>query len=115
MAQKQKTMSAKADATKASPSAGDGVSAVYLHVDALRPNPKNPRVHGQEILNLARTILRTTWGAPIVAQRSTMRIIGGHGRLLAAQEILAGIEVDGWPSQSTAGRPRLWIAQLMMP
>jgi len=47
------------------------------------------------VLNLARTILRTTWGAPIVAQRSTMRIIGGHGRLLAAQEILAGIEVDG--------------------
>lgn len=88
------------DATKrdAAPNAGvlgEGVAAVYLPVGSLRPHPKNPRVHGQEVLNLARTILRTTWGAPIVAQRSTMRIIGGHGRLLAAQEILAGIEVDG--------------------
>lgn len=74
---------------------GEGVAAVYLPVDALRPNPKNPRLHGPEVLKLARTILRTTWGAPIIAQRSTLRIIGGHGRLEAAREILAGIEVDG--------------------
>lgn len=99
MAKAAKTV-ATLDATKrdAAPNAGvlgEGVAAVYLPVGSLRPHPKNPRVHGQEILNLARTILRTTWGAPIVAQRSTMRIIGGHGRLLAAQEILAGIEVDG--------------------
>lgn len=75
---------------------GEGVAAVYLPVAALKPNPRNPRVHGPEVLNLARTIVRTTWGAPIIAQRSTMRIIGGHGRLEAAREILAGIEVDGF-------------------
>ena len=95
---KAKRMSDDARSVESAPNAGvlgEGVAAVYLPVDALRPHPKNPRIHGQEILNLARTILRTTWGAPIVAQRSTMRIIGGHGRLLAAQEILAGIEVDG--------------------
>lgn len=74
---------------------GEGVAAVYLPVDALRPNPRNPRIHGAEVLKLARTILRTTWGAPILAQRSTMRIIGGHGRLEAARKILAGVEVDG--------------------
>lgn len=66
-----------------------------MHVNDLRPNPKNPRKHGQEVLRLAKTILRTAWGAPIIAQTSTRRIIGGHGRLEAAKEILAGVEVDG--------------------
>lgn len=70
-------------------------AAVWLPVDALRPNPRNPRAHGAEVQRLARTIVRTTWGAPIIAQASTHRIIGGHGRLDAAKLILAGIEVDG--------------------
>jgi len=70
-------------------------SAVYLHLNELRPSPRNPRAHGAEVQRLARTILRTTWGAPIIAQASTRRIIGGHGRLEAARLILAGIEVDG--------------------
>jgi len=74
---------------------GEGVAAVYLPLDVLRPNPRNPRLHGVEIERLARTILRTTWGAPILAQRSTMRIIGGHGRLEAARMIAAGMVVDG--------------------
>ena len=70
-------------------------SAVWLPLDALRPNPRNPRIHGAEVVRLARTILRTTWGAPIIAQASTRRIIGGHGRLEAARQIMAGVEVDG--------------------
>ena len=74
---------------------GEGVAAVYLPVTMLKPNPRNPRMHGAEVTRLARTIVRTTWGAPILAQRSTLRIIGGHGRLEAAKLILAGIEVDG--------------------
>lgn len=74
---------------------GEGVAAVYLPVTMLKPNPRNPRMHGAEVTRLARTIVRTTWGAPILAQRSTLRIIGGHGRLEAAKIILAGIEVDG--------------------
>jgi len=80
--------------TKPAPNAR-ATSIDWAHVDDLRPNPRNPRRHGQEVMRLARSILRTTWGAPIVAQRSTKRIIGGHGRLEAAKEILAGIEVDG--------------------
>ena len=74
---------------------GEGVSAVWVHLDALKPNPRNPRIHGPEKLLLARTILRTRWGAPVLVQRSTMRIIGGHGRREAALEIMAGVEVDG--------------------
>jgi hypothetical protein len=73
----------------------DAAAAVWLPVDALRPNPRNPRAHGAEVQRLARTIVRTTWGAPIIAQAGTHRIIGGHGRLEAARIILAGIEVDG--------------------
>jgi ParB-like chromosome segregation protein Spo0J len=72
-----------------------GIAAVYLPLGELRPNPRNPRAHGAEVVRLARTILRTTWGAPIIAQASTRRIIGGHGRLEAARMILDGIEVDG--------------------
>ena len=72
-----------------------GIAAVYLPLDALHPNPRNPRAHGAEVQRLARTILRTTWGAPIIAQASTRRIIGGHGRLEAARLIAEGIEVDG--------------------
>jgi hypothetical protein len=77
------------------PRALDTAAAVWLPVDALRPNPRNPRAHGAEVQRLARTIARTTWGAPIIAQAGTHRIIGGHGRLEAARLILAGIEVDG--------------------
>jgi ParB-like chromosome segregation protein Spo0J len=88
------TMTAKRSAP--SPRALDqGVAAVYLPLDELRPNPRNPRAHGAEVVRLARTILRTTWGAPIIAQASTRRIIGGHGRLEAARMIAEGVEVDG--------------------
>lgn len=72
-----------------------GIAAVFLAVDDLRPNPRNPRMHGDDVVRLARTILRTAWGAPIVAQARSKRVIGGHGRLEAAKLILAGIEVDG--------------------
>jgi hypothetical protein len=79
-------------ATKPAPNA---TAAVWLPVADLRPNPRNPRLHGSEVAQLARTILRTAWGAPIVAQARGRRIIGGHGRLEAAKLILQGIEVDG--------------------
>jgi hypothetical protein len=85
----------KAEAVPTARVLGEGVAAVYLPVDALKPNPRNPRIHGAEVTKLARTILRTTWGAPVIAQASTLRIIGGHGRLEAAKLILAGFEVDG--------------------
>jgi hypothetical protein len=54
-------------------------------------------MHGSEVQALARVILRTAWGAPIVAQHRGRRIIGGHGRLEAAKLILRGIEIDGEP------------------
>lgn len=69
-------------------------AAVYFPVRELRAWGQNYR-RNHRVVELARTILRTRWGAPIVAQRSTRRIIGGHGRSFAALAILEGIEVDG--------------------
>lgn len=71
-------------------------AAVWLPATCILPNPRNPRIHGEEVMRLARTIVRTAWGAPALVQASTMRIIGGHGRQEAAHQILAGIEVDGF-------------------
>lgn len=81
---------------ESAPNAPDLLAAAqWLPIADLRPNPRNPRMHGSEVANLARTILRTAWGAPIVAQSRGRRIIGGHGRLEAAKLILRGLEVDG--------------------
>ena len=81
---------------ESAPNAPDLLAAAqWLPIADLRPNPRNPRMHGSEVTALARTILRTAWGAPIVAQSRGRRIIGGHGRLEAAKMILRGIEVDG--------------------
>ena len=88
-----------AKATKqgeSAPNAPDLLAAAqWLPIADLKPNPRNPRMHGSEVTALARTILRTAWGAPIVAQSRGRRIIGGHGRLEAAKLILRGVEVDG--------------------
>lgn len=70
-------------------------AAEWVHVSAWAPHAKNPRVHREEVLNLARTIIRTAWGAPVVAQwraSGKHRGIAGHGRILALTEILAGVE-----------------------
>ena len=80
---------------ESAPNAPDLLAAQWLPIADLRPNPRNPRMHGSEVTALARTILRTAWGAPIVAQQRGRRIIGGHGRLEAAKLILRGVEVDG--------------------
>lgn len=80
---------------ESAPNAPGLSAAVWLPVADLKPNPRNPRMHGAEVTALARTILRTAWGAPIVAQSRGRRIIGGHGRLEAAKLILRGVEVDG--------------------
>lgn len=80
---------------ESAPNAPDLLAAQWLPIADLRPNPRNPRMHGSEVTALARTILRTAWGAPIVAQSRGRRIIGGHGRLEAAKMILRGVEVDG--------------------
>ena len=60
----------------------------------LVPDPANARAHGERNLESIRASL-ARWGQaePLVVQRSTRRVIGGHGRL-AAMKALGWTECD---------------------
>lgn len=50
---------------------------------------KNPKPHGQDnIKEIARSIRRFDFGAPIVAWRSKRQVVAGHGRLLGASLLM---------------------------
>ena len=70
----------------ASPS-GPPLAVVWRRVEVLRPDPANPRSHSaKQIRQLVRSISAFGFNVPILVDR-TLRIIAGHGRLLAAQEL----------------------------
>jgi DNA modification methylase len=57
----------------------------YLPVDALLPDPSNPRNHTHEqILAIARSIETFGFAAPIMVDKGN-RVVAGHGRLEAAK------------------------------
>src|SRR3974390_620897 len=59
----------------------------WRRIEALRPDPANPRWHSpKQIRKLAGSIGAFGFNVPILVDRS-LRIIAGHGRLLAAQEL----------------------------
>jgi ParB-like nuclease domain len=63
------------------------LTVVWRRIEALRPDPANPRSHGpRQIRQLACSISAFGFNVPILVDRS-LRIIAGHGRLLAAQEL----------------------------
>jgi ParB-like chromosome segregation protein Spo0J len=70
------------------PKAASGpLTVVWRRVEALRPDPANPRSHGpKQICQLMRSIGAFGFNVPILVDR-TLRIIAGHARLLAAQEL----------------------------
>jgi len=66
---------------------GPPLAVVWRRIEALRPDPANPRSHSpKQIRQLARSIGAFGFNVPILVDR-TLRIIAGHGRLLAAQEL----------------------------
>jgi hypothetical protein len=66
---------------------GPPLAVVWRRVEALRPDPANPRSHSlRQIRQLARSIGAFGFNVPILVD-PTLRIIAGHGRLLAAQEL----------------------------
>src|SRR3974377_469092 len=72
----------KPKATSAPP-----LAVVWRRIEVLRPDPANPRSHSpKKIRQLARSIGAFGFNVPILVDR-TLRIIAGHGRLLAAQEL----------------------------
>lgn len=82
----------------------------YAHVESLVEDGDNARVHGANVERLADTIARVGWGAPLLVQRATRRVIAGHGRLRAARLL---VERDpSWrcePGAPIASVPVRWI------
>ena len=72
---------------KPKPAAGPPLAVVWRRIETLRPDPVNPRSHSpKQIRQLTRSIGAFGFNVPILVDR-TLRIIAGHGRLLAAQEL----------------------------
>ena len=72
---------------KSKATSGPPLSVVWRRIEALRPDPANPRSHSpKQIRQLARSIGAFGFNVPILVDR-TLRIVAGHGRLLAAQEL----------------------------
>ena len=66
---------------------GPPLAVVWRRIEALRPDPANPRSHSpKQIRQLARSIGAFGFNVPILVDR-TLRIVAGHGRLLAAQDL----------------------------
>ena len=72
---------------KPKPAAGPPLAVVWRRIETLRPDPVNPRSHSpKQIRQLTRSIGAFGFNVPILVDR-TLRIIAGHGRLLAAREL----------------------------
>jgi len=70
---------------KAAP--GPPLTVVWRRIEVLRPQSANPRSHSpKQVSALARSIKTFGFNVPILVD-PTLRIITGHGRLLAAQEL----------------------------
>jgi DNA modification methylase len=77
---------------------------VYQRVEALKPDPANPRVHSKkQIRQIARSIEAFGFNVPILIDRDG-RVIAGHGRLLACCEL-------GWQEVPTLCLDHLTSAQ----
>jgi DNA modification methylase len=72
-------------------STGDGtrrrIVVVYRPVSALKLDPHNPRVHSaRQIRQIARSVEAFGFNVPVLVD-SGLKLIGGHGRVLAAQQL----------------------------
>lgn len=59
----------------------------WVSIDALTPWDKNPRINAHAVDEVAKSITRFGWGAPILARLADGVVIAGHTRLKAAQKL----------------------------
>ena len=59
----------------------------HLPVGQLVPWSRNPRINEDAVEDVARSIQRFGFGAPIVARAEDFRVIAGHTRLKAAKKL----------------------------
>ena len=62
-------------------------AAVYVHPSELVPWKRNPRDNDAAVEDVARSIERFSFGAPIVARLEDRTVIAGHTRLKAAEKL----------------------------
>ena len=62
-------------------------AAVYLHPDSLTPWEQNPRNNDEAVGKVAKSIERFGFASPIIARKADGRVIAGHTRLRAAQQL----------------------------
>lgn len=65
-------------------------AAEWLSVESLAPWSENPRINDHAVSEVAASIKRFGFGAPIVARKADLMVIAGHTRLKAAK--LLGLE-----------------------
>ena len=61
--------------------------AAWVDIATLKPWRRNPRDNAAAVRDVAQSITRFGWGAPILAREDDRRIIAGHTRYKAAQEL----------------------------
>ena len=62
-------------------------AAIWCNIADLHPWDQNPRDNAKAIAEVAKSIRRFGWGAPIVANKRDGEIIAGHTRFAAAQKL----------------------------
>ena len=59
----------------------------WIHVDQLVPWDKNPRFNDQAVNQIIESIRMFGFSSPIIARKEDNRIIAGHTRYKAAQQL----------------------------
>jgi len=63
------------------------LTVVYRRIEALKPDPANPRLHGKkQIRQIAHSIETFGFNVPVLVD-AELKVIAGHGRLLACGEL----------------------------
>ena len=63
------------------------LTVVYRRIDALKPDPANPRLHSKkQIRQIAHSIETFGFNVPVLVD-ADLKVIAGHGRLLACGEL----------------------------
>jgi ParB-like chromosome segregation protein Spo0J len=62
-------------------------AAEWVSISALKPWKDNPRINDHAVADVAQSIRRFGFGAPIIARRADGEVIAGHTRLKAAVQL----------------------------
>ena len=80
------------------------MSVVYRRIEELKPDPANPRRHTKkQIVQIANSIKAFGFNVPVLVD-ADLKVIAGHGRLLACREL-------GWTEVPTLRLDHLTAAQ----